>query len=1164
MPTFEFQQSRFTEGILAKSLQGRSPEEFYSFGVSDAENMIPLIEGPMVKRPGTIHVAEAKTAYSRLIPFYKGGVEAYVIEIGYDENATDTTFNCDFTSGSTTVTATSGNVALLSIGQHLWQSGGVATIATTTAYPSADTSATIVSIDSATTFTITETGNAARTVACTFSNKAYIRIFSQDKQLTFFGTAPQLPYVIKSHRWFTYTHASNASLNVDEIKKLTWTQSGDVLFFTCPTRKPFLLSRTIDSTASLVRAEDNSVWTMSNYDQEDGPYENTNANPDKALVALNSVSANVSAEVNDEIAYVQFDVVNNVIILANHGMQVGQKINLFVNALTDNTQIIIKDGTVDPADGGDVCLGGYYPSYHSSNSNISTSATGTHVANNYFYVVYATSVSFQISDQPNGAAFDIGYINKDAASPTPTPGNQFTGKIKALRRIYERDSTITVDSKYRYSTNPDLWATSSSTAGNGYGGHYFTTDDIGRLIRLNPIADTTTRRGGIRWAWGNIVSRVSESQVTVKLKTDLSVYSDNGYWTGSLSAGSSEWRLGAFSGYWTYTNLASKGPDAFTGNGYPRQSQIYQQRLCFAATALEPSTIWLSRSGNFYNFAPTELGVQDSPLVLTSGVTTEVISSSNGLYFTIDSDTLDEILWLLDSKRLAMGTSAGVYFLYGSETNLTVTPGRFTINRETSYSATDVQPVVVSNVIVYPQRGGREIQELEFSGSEDQWLQTRISMKAYDIISTSSIIKLVWQERPNPIIWMVMANGKILSLSYDRQVKFKAWSVHTIGGADAKVTDLEIIPRTDYDQVWLKVSRTVNGATKNYIERLDRFPSENIVPRNELVFLDSAIIHKVSDILTGTPLVKGASQATSQANLIVDGITTAPPANTTFLIAGDTTVYTVVSATIGEISSLSDTTPTPSGAWQVSNTETGIVQTSTSGLGTGARFTTVTLGAGNPTVTVTSIGTGYAINDTIVLTDAGSTSQTATIIVSATTSTWTLNQNLVAVPADNAVIDVRLKILTVAHLEGQALGLCTNGMEHARKTVASSVVTLDHSISTTAVSGLPYDASMTTLSPPTLENQYTWNKRLKTVTVLIQDSLGVSLIYNVDGNDLIEELLFRSTQQNTGEAIPLFSGFRKQTLSGIGWETHTVKIKSISPLPMQINGLSIELETGGP
>ena len=82
MAIYEFQQPRFTEGVLAKSLQGRSTEEFYTYGVKSAQNMIPLLEGPMIKRPGTVYVANAKHTTSRLFPFYKGGEEAYVVEIG--------------------------------------------------------------------------------------------------------------------------------------------------------------------------------------------------------------------------------------------------------------------------------------------------------------------------------------------------------------------------------------------------------------------------------------------------------------------------------------------------------------------------------------------------------------------------------------------------------------------------------------------------------------------------------------------------------------------------------------------------------------------------------------------------------------------------------------------------------------------------------------------------------------------------------------------------------------------------------------------------------------------------------------------------------------------------------------------------------------------------
>lgn len=1135
MAIYEFQQPRFTEGVLAKSLQGRSTEEFYTYGVKSAQNMIPLLEGPMIKRPGTVYVANAKHTTSRLFPFYKGGEEAYVVEIGYDNAASATTLTCSASSGSTAV-STTGNTNTIYVGQHIYGNG---LDDDTSAYPttSKDSSTQVASITDASNFVITnDTTDSISSGTLSFSNKPFIRIYSQDRLLNVQGTTT--PYVVKSHRWIVDS-------NIDEISTLQVSQSGDVLFFTCPTRVPFLLSRTLEPT-NAARAEDNSVWTISQYVAEDGPYQSVNADLKKSFLITGTT-------IEEDIGDVAFKTATNEVVVSNHGLQTGQKLNLYVadtsSDATGNTQIIVKDGTVDPTITTNVSVtsssgilfttvkshglndndivqfghnsgslpgnisaatsyyvvsaayktfkvsateGGSAVAYTSAGSNVffgSNSATSfgdgdpllgsadnlgeswcsNGGKDNHFYVVYSTAATFQISDGHTNKSFDMGFRDADSATP-PTSGVQFSGKVTLKRVVHEKGSSITVTSRIKLSTG---WA--NATTSNG--GETFTDADIGRMMRLNTLADPSTRRGGIRWGWGKITAVGSAHQCTVKLETDLSPNPDT-------TNGTPEWRLGAFSGYTNYST------GVFSGLGYPKLSQIYQQRFVFATTEFEPSTVWLSRTGNFYSYSPTELENQDTP-VITGGVTTEVISDSNAISFTIDSDTLDEIQWLMDSKKLAMGTTAGVYFLYGTETNLAVSPTRFTVSRETSYSASSTQPVIVSNVIIYPQRGGREVQELEFSGAEDQWLQSRISMKAYDMIASSSIIKVDWQERPNPIIWMVMENGQVLTLSYDRSVKFKAWSIHTLGGSYqggiAKVVDIAIIPRTDYDQVWFKVKRTVNGSDVEHVEILGRFPSENIVTRNELIFLDSAKIHKSVDQLvnatSGLPenaLVNGGSQTGTA--LTVDGATVVPAVGTRFVIkkadgtaSTDTTIYEIASS---------------------------------------------------PTSTTTS---------------------------------WKLTQALVSSPEDNAVLELRLEDLTIAHLEGESVGLCTNGMEHVNKTVASNTITLDHQLSTTAVSGLSYTAQMETLSPPTPDNQYNFNKRLLTFTALIQDSLGIEIEYN----ETTEELLFRSTQQNTGEPIDLFTGFKKSSLSGIGWQTHSVIIRSISPLPMQVNSLSLEVETGG-
>jgi len=409
MAIFEFQQPRFTEGVLAKSLQGRSSEEFYTYGVKAAKNMIPLLEGPLIKRPGTIYISTAGNTTSRLFPFYKGGTEAYVVEIGYDSSASATTKTNCTSSGSPATTIVLGSAqstADLFVGQHVYgpnldsftlsctsassitvttadtSSLKVGMVVTGTSTTGIIASQTIATIPSGTTFTLSATATATGTQALTFSalyptteidsstqiasissantttftltnavttaistgtlnfsNKPFIRIYSQDRLLSVQGTST--PYIVKSHRWVTVT-------DLDEIASIETSQSGDVLFFTCPTRKPFLLTRTLDESDSR-RAEDNSIWTISEYDSEDGPYGNVNAENTLSML-ITATSPNT--EVDEDVADVQVDIKNNLFIVANHGLQTGQRINLHVdniaNAKTGNTQVIVKDGTVDP------------------------------------------------------------------------------------------------------------------------------------------------------------------------------------------------------------------------------------------------------------------------------------------------------------------------------------------------------------------------------------------------------------------------------------------------------------------------------------------------------------------------------------------------------------------------------------------------------------------------------------------------------------------------------------------------------------------------------------------------------------------------------------------------------------------------------------------------
>ena len=151
------------------------------------------------------------------------------------------------------------------------------------------------------------------------------------------------------------------------------------------------------------------------------------------------------------------------------------------------------------------------------------------------------------------------------------------------------------------------------------------------------------------------------------------------------------------------------------------------------------------------------------------------------------------------------------------------------------------------------------------------------------------------------------------------------------------------------------------------------------------------------------------------------------------------------------------------------------------------------------------------------------------------------------------------QVTGLAHLEGESLQVYYDGMQHINKTVSSGSVILENTAGTDVVIGLPYNGEIETLDPTPPPNQYSYTKRLLSISLLIEESLGIQIEYT----DLLEDILFRSTVDMMGQQIPLFSGSRKLSLSGIGWDQFGLKIVSNGPFPMQINSLVLETETGG-
>ncbi len=138
------------------------------------------------------------------------------------------------------------------------------------------------------------------------------------------------------------------------------------------------------------------------------------------------------------------------------------------------------------------------------------------------------------------------------------------------------------------------------------------------------------------------------------------------------------------------------------------------------------------------------------------------------------------------------------------------------------------------------------------------------------------------------------------------------------------------------------------------------------------------------------------------------------------------------------------------------------------------------------------------------------------------------------------------------HLEGEAVAILADGAVHDARTVASGQITLDYAASVVHV-GLPYTSE---LEPMPLQGgsiegtSEGKTKRIHGVTVYFYQTGGGWIGPDEDN---LEPLVFRTTDDDVGEAVPLFTGYKDDFNFPGDWGLEaTVLIRQTEPLPMTV------------
>jgi len=311
---------------------------------------------------------------------------------------------------------------------------------------------------------------------------------------------------------------------------------------------------------------------------------------------------------------------------------------------------------------------------------------------------------------------------------------------------------------------------------------------------------------------------------------------------------------------------------ASTGN-YPGAVSYFEQRRCFAGSVNEPQKIWMTRSG-------TESD-------LSYGLP---IRDDDRIEFRVAAREANTIRHIVPLTQLILLTGSAEWRV-SSVNSDAITPTSISVRPQSYIGASNVQPVIVNNSLVYSAARGGHVRELGYSWQSNGFITGDLSIRAAHLFDTYDITDMTFSKAPQPLIWFVSTSGQLIGLTYIPEQQIGAWHHHDTDGVFESCT---CVAEGNEDVLYVIVKRLINGSYVRYVERME---TREVSSLENCFFVDSGATYNGNN--------------TTSTTMTVSGGTTWGPADTLTLTAsaakfvypgtsdvGDAVVYTDTDGTI--------------------------------------------------------------------------------------------------------------------------------------------------------------------------------------------------------------------------------------------------------------------------
>jgi hypothetical protein len=240
----------------------------------------------------------------------------------------------------------------------------------------------------------------------------------------------------------------------------------------------------------------------------------------------------------------------------------------------------------------------------------------------------------------------------------------------------------------------------------------------------------------------------------------------------------------------TFSVGASSGLD-------PSAVALFQQRLVYASTDNKPNSIFASRPGS-----PDDHRTSN-PVVENDAFELELFDTQ-----------ASRIHWMRSMPGgLLLGTNSGVVQLTGGSASTgnptAVTPTNAVVVPQSFYGSRDIRPVVVDNNIMFVQREGL-IRDLQFDVFSNSYKGTDVTVLSEHLFAGRGVADWAWQDVPTKILWCILDDGALVSMTYLRSQEVIGWARHETPG------------------IWESIVAIQEGATSAVYASIVRFGSRHI------------------------------------------------------------------------------------------------------------------------------------------------------------------------------------------------------------------------------------------------------------------------------------------------------------------------------------------------